>query len=145
MVVEATEQIFFLSTPEETHALGKKIGASLSAGSVLALTGDLGTGKTTFVKGVGAGLGIDATTINSPTFTYLHVHEGKIPLFHFDLYRLRSPHDFLDAGFEEFLTKGVACIEWPQNALPFLPDSSLHLLFSHVDICTRKIEIQGTR
>lgn len=138
-----TEQIYFLKTPEETFALGKMIGSSLQAGDVLALTGDLGSGKTTFVKGLGSVLGIAEPSINSPTFTYLNVYEGQLPLYHFDLYRLRSPKEFLDAGFADFLTSGIACIEWPQHAFPFLPENTLHLSFTHVDLQTRKIEIRS--
>ena len=145
MTVPASEQIYFLSSPEETLALGKEIGSTLSKGSVLTLTGDLGAGKTTFVKGIGSALGIQETSINSPTFTYLHVYDGRLPLYHFDLYRLRSSHEFLDAGFEEYLEKGVACIEWPQHALPFLPVHALHLKFTHEGETVRKIEIRGKR
>lgn len=124
-------------------ALGKKIGASLPKGSVLALSGDLGAGKTTFVKGIGAALGLtDPHAINSPTFTYVNIYEGRLPLYHFDLYRLRSSQDFLDAGFAEFLSQGIACIEWPQHALPFLSPDTLFLSFAHVDFHTRKVELQ---
>jgi tRNA threonylcarbamoyladenosine biosynthesis protein TsaE len=66
-----------------------------------------------------------------------------VPLYHFDLYRLRSPKEFLDAGFSDFLTSGIACIEWPEHALPFLPKNTLHLSFTHVDLHTRKIQIKG--
>ncbi len=136
----------FLHSAEETLALGKKIGASLGTGSVVALSGDLGTGKTTFVKGVGQALGMtDPHAINSPTFNYVNIYEGRFPLYHFDLYRLRSSQDFLDAGFVEFLTQGIACIEWPLHALPFLSPSTLFLSFTHVDFHTRKVTLQQTK
>lgn len=137
------QETFLLRSAEETFTLGKTLGSSLRSGSVLALTGDLGAGKTTFVKGLAMALGIDDPhIINSPTFTYVNVYEGKLPLYHFDLYRLRSPQEFLDSGFVEFLHSGIACIEWPEHALPFLPSDTLFLTFTHVDPHTRSIRLE---
>ena len=93
----------------------------LSPNAILALSGELGAGKTTFVQGLAAGLNI-TETVTSPTFVYLHSYEGKLPLFHFDLYRLTSANDFEALGFSEyFFAGGICAIEWPERI--FLPDN----------------------
>ncbi len=139
------EKIFILNGPEETAALGKEIGSSLSKGSVLALSGELGSGKTTFVKGIAEGLGLAGShEINSPTFNYMNVYETTLPLYHFDLYRLRSPQEFLESGFVEFLSEGIACIEWPEPALPFLPASTYFISFMHTGVKSRKVSMNQT-
>ncbi len=141
-----SEEVFILHSPAETMAFGKTIGSVLSRGSVLALCGELGSGKTTFIKGVGLSLGImDSHTIHSPTFSYLHIYEGNYPLYHFDLYRLRSADEFLGLGFAEFLTEGICCIEWPEHASSFLPLHTLFFFFEHVDIKTRKLTLRKNK
>jgi tRNA threonylcarbamoyladenosine biosynthesis protein TsaE len=101
-------------SPEETFALGKEWGREAKCGWVIGLSGDLGAGKTQLVKGLAAGLGSSAR-VHSPTFALLNEYrDGRLPLFHLDLYRLNGPHDVLAAGLEEYLTRpdGVAVIEW---------------------------------
>lgn len=124
-------RIIFLSSQEETVACGKQLAPSLPPGTILALYGDLGAGKTTFVQGLALGLGI-ADPIQSPTFVYFNHYRGKIPLFHFDLYRLKEADDFLGFGFEEHLDAGGICaIEWPERIPSLLPKNTWHLTFSH--------------
>lgn len=113
--------------------LGKFIGSRLLPNTILALSGDLGAGKTTFVQGVALGLQIEAP-IQSPTFIYLNRYAGKLSLFHFDLYRTRSEEDFLGLGFDEYFeVDGVCAIEWPERIFPILPQNTLHISFSHQD------------
>lgn len=121
-----------VSSSEEMIELGKQIGSSLPPGSILALSGDLGAGKTTFVQGLAIGLGIQ-DPVQSPTFVYLNHYEGNLPLFHFDLYRLKGEEDFLGMGFEEyFVSSGICAIEWPERIPSLLPSNTVRLTFSHV-------------
>ena len=103
-------------SPAETEALGEKIGRAAGRGLVLALSGDLGAGKTQFVKGLARGLGC-AGRVHSPTFTLVNEYEGgRFKLFHLDLYRLETPAQLLSAGIEEFLAPdGVAVVEWAER------------------------------
>ena len=99
---------------EETQLLGRKIGTSISAGTVICLTGDLGSGKTSFVQGLAVGLGVpDDYYITSPTYVLINEYPGRYPLFHVDLYRIEEPIDFEDIGLYEILHgKGVVAVEW---------------------------------
>ena len=107
---------FISHSPAETEALGEKIGRIAESGLVIALSGDLGAGKTQFVKGLARGLEISAR-VHSPTFTLVNEYGGgRLQLFHLDLYRLETPAQILSAGVEEFLTPdGVAVIEWAER------------------------------
>lgn len=127
------DRIIFTSSSEEMIEVGKLVGATLSPNSVLALSGDLGAGKTTFVQGVAQGLLINIP-IQSPTFIYLNRYTGKLPLFHFDLYRIKGEDDFFGLGFDEYFEAGGVCaIEWPERIPLLLPKNTLHILFSHQD------------
>jgi len=111
--------------------LGKVLGASLPPNSILALSGNLGAGKTTFVQGLALGLQI-SDPVSSPTFVYLNTYSGSRLLFHFDLYRLRGAEDFLGLGFEEYFEKGGICaIEWPERIVNLLPPDTFHISFSY--------------
>ena len=104
-----------------TRRLGEALGALLQPGDMLLLTGDLGAGKTTLTQGIGAGLGV-RDVINSPTFTILKEHEGRLPLYHFDLYRIESPDEIYALGFEEyFQADGVSVVEWAERGEPAEP------------------------
>jgi tRNA threonylcarbamoyladenosine biosynthesis protein TsaE len=105
-------------SPEETAALGEAWGRGAKPGLVVALSGDLGAGKTQFVKGLARGLGITAR-VHSPTFALMNVYEGgRLPLFHLDLYRLETPEQLRSAGLEEYLRPvGVTVIEWAERWL----------------------------
>jgi tRNA threonylcarbamoyladenosine biosynthesis protein TsaE len=106
------------------------------------LKGDLGAGKTTFVKGIATALGIDADCVSSPTFSYLNIYEAKIPLYHFDMYRLNSKEQFETSGFEEFFfAGGITCIEWPDVALEALPKETIFIDFQHCGEDRREIVV----
>lgn len=104
-------------SPEETETLGERLGQLALPGTVIAYTGDLGAGKTAFTRGLARGLGI-AERVTSPTFTIVDEHlEGRLPLFHFDLYRLTSADDLYDIGWEDYQTRGGVCaVEWSERA-----------------------------
>ena len=107
---------FISHSPADTEALGEKLGSAAQRGWVIALSGDLGAGKTQFVRGFARGLGIPAR-VHSPTFTLVNEYGGgRLKLFHLDLYRLETPQQILSAGIEEFLQPdGVAMIEWAER------------------------------
>jgi tRNA threonylcarbamoyladenosine biosynthesis protein TsaE len=136
------QRLITLSSPEETLAFGKKVGSQLPKNSILALSGNLGAGKTTFVQGIALGLGIQES-VASPTFVYLQVYEGMMPLFHFDLYRMQGNDDFLGMGFEEYFEKeGICAIEWPERIASLLPQRAVILNFSHTNH-HRTVSIDG--
>ena len=118
----------FSDSEQETEAIGAELAASLQAGAVLAFSGDLGAGKTAFVRGLARGLGI-SDPITSPTFTIVNEYEGgRLPLFHFDLYRLHSEEDLFDIGWEDFLARGGVCaVEWSEKIPDALEDGYLRV------------------
>jgi tRNA threonylcarbamoyladenosine biosynthesis protein TsaE len=125
----------------ETSAVGSDLARSLAAGSVVLLSGDLGAGKTAFVRGLAAGLGIDPEAVSSPTFTLIQEYRGgRLPLHHVDLYRLRSI-EVDDLGLDELtLERGVTAIEWPDR-LPRQFASAVRVRIEHGDGDTRTIQI----
>jgi tRNA threonylcarbamoyladenosine biosynthesis protein TsaE len=129
--------------PEETEELGKRLGQLLAPGDFIALRGELGAGKTRFVNGVARGLGIPPTVpITSPTFTLLNIYEGRLPLYHFDLYRLAGDDDVVDLGFADyFADQGVSLVEWSERLSTELPPERLDITFCYVDENIRRIEI----
>jgi tRNA threonylcarbamoyladenosine biosynthesis protein TsaE len=123
--------VVVLSSPEETIELGKSLAAYLKPGSVLALSGDLGAGKTTFVQGIALGLGIQ-DPIQSPTYVFLNQYSGRLSLYHFDLYRLKDESDFLGLGFDEYFALGGVCIiEWPERIASLLPKEAWCISFAY--------------
>ena len=113
-------------SPEETFAVGKSLGEKAFPGQVLTLIGDLGVGKTVFTQGLAEGLGIEEP-INSPTFTIVQeYHEGRLPLYHFDVYRIADVSEMDEIGYEEyFFSDGVCLIEWGTLIEELLPDSTI--------------------
>jgi len=133
---------FISRSLEETFAWGVAFGKSLTTGTTLALKGDLGSGKTSLMKGIAHGIiGIDPREVTSPTFTYLHIYHGKLhSLYHFDFYRLKKTEDFLALGFQDyFTTDHFCCIEWPECISTLLPPNTIELVLSHLEEGTRRI------
>jgi tRNA threonylcarbamoyladenosine biosynthesis protein TsaE len=126
---------------DETVALGRRLGSLLQTGDFIALTGELGSGKTRFVRGVAAGLSVDpATRITSPTYSLLHIYKGRLPLYHFDLYRLAGDADVAELGFAEFFYgDGVSLVEWADRLQEEMPAECLTITFSHVGDDRRRI------
>ena len=109
----------------ETEALGQRLANSLRPGDVVAYYGDLGAGKTAFTRGLARGLGCTGR-VTSPTFTIVNEHEGTIPLFHFDMYRLGSSEELFDIGWEDYLARGGVCaVEWSERVDDALPEDTL--------------------
>ncbi len=109
------------SGPEETHLLARDFAKQLEPGDVVCFYGDLGAGKTTFIRGICAELGV-TDYITSPTFTLINEYNGELPIYHFDFYRLTTPAELADLGLEEyFYSDGICCIEWPDVVHDVLP------------------------
>ena len=119
-------------SPKETYALGEKIGREALPGQVYTLNGDLGVGKTVFTQGVAAGLGIDEP-INSPTFTIIQEYEsGRLPLYHFDVYRITDPDEMFNIGAEEyFFGEGVCVVEWADLIAELLPENTKYIYLQY--------------
>lgn len=130
-----------LPDAEATIAFGRRYAAQVRAGDVLALTGELGAGKTHFVKGLADGLGANVD-VTSPTFTLIHEYpSGRLPLFHFDLYRLESEDELLRIGFDDYLdARGVLAIEWADKFPELMPAPTRWLRFRHRPDGTREVE-----
>ncbi len=135
-------RIFESASTAETIELGRRLAPELSAGTVLALHGDLGTGKTCLVKGIALGLGV-AQEVTSPTFTLIHEYRGgRLPLYHVDLYRLDSTEQAAAIGIEDYLQAGgVTVIEWAEKTESLLPLETRHILFTATGESSRRIEI----
>ena len=134
---------FITHSPEETEALGSALAEKLQPGTVLAYTGDLGAGKTAFTRGIARGLGIQEP-VTSPTYTivneYLH---GRLPLFHFDMYRLGSAEELWDIGWEDYLLRsGICCVEWSENVDEAMEDA-IRVHIAKLDEDTRRITLEG--
>jgi len=116
-------------SPEETQALAAALAAELQGGAVLALHGELGSGKTCFVQGLARALGV-RQPVTSPTFTIVNEYHGRRPLIHMDLYRLSDPEELLSIDFENYLeTEGLVAIEWAERSGNWLPGNALHIHF----------------
>jgi tRNA threonylcarbamoyladenosine biosynthesis protein TsaE len=123
---------------EETLRFGAAFGAALKPNSILCLFGELGAGKTTFVKGIVQGVsGVSPSQVVSPTFVYLNIYEN---VYHFDLYRLHDYDEFLSLGFEEyFFAGGICCIEWSERIAPIIPEGAIRVTLSHLMEESREI------
>lgn len=134
---------YITNSPAETEAVGAALAKTLKPGTVIAYRGDLGAGKTAFTRGLAKGLGCD-DTVTSPTYTIVNEYlSGRLPLFHFDMYRLRSAEDLWDIGWEDYLDRGGVCaVEWSENVEEALEHFILVNIEKLGDEC-RRITIEG--
>ena len=134
---------YITNSPQETEAIGAVLGASLRPGSVLAYRGDLGAGKTAFTRGLARGLGA-SDTVTSPTYTIVNEYlSGKMPLFHFDMYRLHSSDDLFDIGWEDYLERGGVCaVEWSENVADAM-ENAIWITIEKLGEDSRRITIEG--
>lgn len=116
------------NSPEETFALGQKLGEHAKAGQIYTLNGDLGVGKTVFTQGIARGLGI-TEAVSSPTFTIVQVYEeGRLPFYHFDVYRIGDIEEMEEIGYDDyFFGNGVCMIEWAELIEELIPENSIHV------------------
>ncbi|MGK5593956.1 MAG: tRNA (adenosine(37)-N6)-threonylcarbamoyltransferase complex ATPase subunit type 1 TsaE [Parachlamydiaceae bacterium] len=134
------------SSTDETIGFSKQLASRIPRGSVLCFFGDLGAGKTTFIKGLIEGMvGCSPDAVNSPTFTYLNIYTGKNTVYHFDLYRLRDADEFLSMGFDEYMQDqdSFCCIEWPERISEYLPNNAIRITLRVLGDEQREIEIDG--
>lgn len=138
--------VFLSSSPAATFSFGKKVGERLEAGSILALIGELGCGKTLFTRGICAGLGVPESRISSPTFVFINEYLGRLPVFHMDLYRLDTIAEGFDIGILDYLAKadsGVIVVEWAEKILSLLPNDYLQVQFQVLSARRRQLVLVG--
>ncbi len=123
------EKIIETRSPEETFRLGEQFGKAASPGMVVTLCGDLGAGKTVFTQGVASGLGITGP-VTSPTFTILQIYEeGRMPFYHFDVYRIGDPEEMEEIGYEDcFFGQGISLVEWADLIPELIPEEAVRIL-----------------
>lgn len=140
-------QKFISSSPAETEQIAAEFAKTLRGGEVLAFRGGLGMGKTCFTRGLAAGLGIDPAEVSSPTFALVNEYRGgRLPLWHFDMYRVESFDALYSTGFFDYLEQdGVLYIEWSENIEGALPAGVITLTLERVDDDTRQLTIEGER
>ena len=137
---------YITKSPEETEAIGAALAVTLEPGAVIAYRGDLGAGKTAFTRGLARGLGY-TDSVTSPTYTIVNEYlGGRLPLFHFDMYRLRSADDLWDIGWEDYLDRGGVCaVEWSEQVAEAMPPETVYVTISRrpEDDRARIITIEG--
>ncbi|MEQ8525263.1 tRNA (adenosine(37)-N6)-threonylcarbamoyltransferase complex ATPase subunit type 1 TsaE [Gracilimonas sp.] len=135
-------QQFESSSVEETIRIGFEFGKQLKSGDVVCLDGDLGAGKTHFVKGVASFFGIEPEKVSSPTYTLIHEYSGDLSVYHFDCYRLKHEQEALEIGAEEyFYGDGVCLVEWPKKIESLIPEEAIWVEMSHLPEDKRNIII----
>ena len=140
-------QTIITHSPEETRALGERLARLLQPGAVVAFTGDLGAGKTAFISGMAQGLDIPER-VTSPTFTIVNEYEGgRLPLFHFDMYRLGSADELFHIGWEDYLARGGVCaVEWSENVAEAIEEDAVRVDIARgEDDNSRVIRVEGVQ
>lgn len=131
-------------TPHETERIGSLAGEMLKNGDVVALSGELGTGKTTLIKGIAQAMGFDSGEVASPSFTFINEYDGPLSLFHIDLYRLENEKELYEIGFEEYMKgDGVVVIEWADKVPHAVPKESLWITLRYLDAERREIIVMA--
>ena len=133
------------TSAQETFEFGRRLGNFLQPGDLVALIGDLGAGKTCCIQGIAVGIGVhDRNAVTSPTYTLIHEYQGRVPLYHFDVYRLAQEDDLYELGYAEyFYGKGVTVIEWADRIPSFLPDNHLAIHLLRQSDYTRRIHLDA--
>ncbi|MFC1914446.1 tRNA (adenosine(37)-N6)-threonylcarbamoyltransferase complex ATPase subunit type 1 TsaE [Chloroflexota bacterium] len=139
--------VFFSNSPASTLSLGRRLGRKLKAGSVIALIGELGCGKTLLTRGICSGLDIPARQVNSPTFVLVNEYSGRLPVYHMDVYRIGGTVDAFEIGLLDYLARakvGVMIVEWAEKILSLLPEDRLQVDFTVLGANKRRIAFSGT-
>lgn len=139
-----TEWIFESSSEIETMRLGTMLAKLLEPGTVVALNGNLGAGKTRLVQAIAAAMGVDRRKVNSPTFVLIQEYQGRLPLYHFDTYRLKDTDEFLELGADDLLyAEGVCLIEWASKVMEVLPSDLVRIEIEHTSETSRTFHFTG--
>jgi len=134
---------FTSHSPEETIEFGKKIGALIRGGDIIAYKGSMGAGKTTFTRGLCVGMGLP-DEVTSPTFALVNEYRGRITLYHFDMYRIMGADDLETTGFYDYIGEdSVLAVEWSENIEDCLPEGTIFITLGHIDENTRTITVDG--
>ena len=135
--------VYYTNSDKETEAIGEAFGRSVKDGTVIAMYGDLGAGKTAFVRGMARGMGI-SERVSSPTFTIVNEYLGDRTLIHFDMYRLGSADELFDIGWEDYLARGAVCaVEWSENVEEAFYGDEIRLTIEKTSDTSREITIEG--
>jgi len=137
---------FLSNSPTATQSLGKKIGERLTPGTIIALSGELGCGKTLLTRGICEGLGVPLRHVSSPTFVLVNEYKGRLPVFHMDLYRLGNIDDGFEIGIMDYFNRaesGVMLIEWAEKMISLLPDDVLRVNYEILGDKKRKINFSA--
>ncbi len=136
--------VFFSNSPAATLRFGRRLGGKMTAGSVIALVGELGCGKTLFTRGLCSGLGVPGKKVSSPTFAFVNEYQGKLPVYHVDLYRIDDIEDGFEIGMLDYLARaetGVIVLEWAEKMLFLLPEDYLQVKFEVLSPQRRRLEL----
>ena len=135
-------EIITTGSEEETIRTGRRFAATLQNGDLVVLTGPLGAGKTCFIKGIALGLGVKEEEIKSPSFTLVNEYYGSRPLFHFDLYRMKSVSELYQIGWDDYLLRdGIVVVEWGEKAEEFLPEKRVEVAIDIISENERRLSI----
>ncbi len=135
--------VFFSNGPAATLRFGRRLGEKMTAGSVIALVGELGCGKTLFTRGLCSGLGIPGKEVNSPTFAFVNEYRGRLPVYHVDLYRIGNIEDGFEIGMLDYLARaesGVIVLEWAEKVISLLPEDYIQVKFEVLSLQRRRLE-----
>lgn len=136
------QYVFNSARPSATSAIGKELGEKLHAGSIIALIGELGCGKTLLTRGICAGLGVPEKQVNSPTFILVNEYRGNLPVFHFDFYRINEIFEGIEIDILDYFKRassGVILVEWAEKIISLFPDDYLQIEFQVISALKRKI------
>jgi tRNA threonylcarbamoyladenosine biosynthesis protein TsaE len=137
---------FLSGSPAATLSLGRRLGERLEAGSIIALIGELGCGKTLLTRGICRGLGVPTRQVNSPTFVLVNEYRGRLPVFHLDLYRLDAAGDGIELGIADYLARaasGIMIVEWAEKIAPLLPEDVLTVQFEVASTRQRRLQFSA--
>lgn len=135
------KEVYTSASENETEAIGAEFASDLPGGTVVAMYGELGSGKTAFVRGMARGMGLECR-VNSPTFTIVNEYSGDRELFHFDMYRLGSADELFDIGWEDYLSRGGVCaVEWSENVEEAFEGDEIRVVFEKTSDTGRRITI----
>lgn len=145
--MENRKQTFKTESPEETQILGEKLGKTLKRGDVIALVGDLGTGKTCLTQGIARGVGIAPNeVVNSPSYILINEYNGTIPIYHIDLYRLENSAEIAELGLSEYIEgDGIYIIEWAERMADLLPDTCIKIHIEVRESTSQNLEDENIR